>query len=108
MAINLIPYFKSKIGTTLRGGEAEKVYEEKRFATRKSVRYFDLLIIAVDEDANTVFFEGWSGDAVNTVKSRYHGTTSVCLDGRTSVVEVQMIAASQFPVKFDKKEYLNA
>ena len=104
--INLMPYFKGKIGKMQASSWAKKAYSPHH--SNLTVRYFDLLITAVDEEANTVFLEGWSGEAVNTSRSRYHGTTSVCLDGRTSIVEVQMIAADQLPVNFDRWEYTNA
>jgi hypothetical protein len=106
VTINLMPYFKGKIGKMQGSGRAKKAYSPHH--SNLTVHYFDLLITAVDEEANTVFFEGWSGEAVNTSRSRYHGTTSVCLDGRTSIVEVQMIAADQLPVNFDRWEYTNA
>lgn len=104
--INLMPYFKGKIGKMQGSGRAKKAYSPHH--ATQLVRYFDLLITAVDEDTNTVFFEGWSGESVNTSRSRYHGTTSVCLDEYKSIVEVQMIAANQLPVDFDRWEYLNA
>lgn len=106
--VNLMPYFKGKVGNTLGSGQAKKAYYSVHHSVHHSVRHFNLIVIAVDEEANTVFFEGWSGDAVNTSRSRYHGTTAVCLDGRTSVVEVQMIAADQLPAEFDRWEYTNA
>ena len=94
--INLMPYFASKIGTSMTNGKAVK---------DRYTRFFKLLVIAVDEESNTVFFEGWSSEAINTAKNRYHSTTSVCLEGRKSIVEVQMIGASQLPSEFNEWEY---
>lgn len=104
--VNLMPYFKGKIGKMQGSGRAKKAYSPHH--ENLTVRYFDLLITAVDEEANTVFFEGWSGNSENTRKDRYHGTTQVCLDEYKSIVEVQMVAADQLPVDFDRWEYTNA
>jgi hypothetical protein len=91
MSIDLKPYFKSKIGETLHLGKSRIAY---------TARYFQLLVISIDEDANCVYFEGWSGDAsFSTPSQRYHGVTEVNLDKCSSIVEVQMIASLQLSGK---------
>ena len=101
--INLMPYFASNIGTRMSNGKAIKKNTDS--SRPSTMRYFNLLVIAVDDESNTVFFEGWSSEAINTSKNRYHGTTSVCLEGLKSIVEVQMIGASQLPYVFNEFEY---
>ncbi len=105
--IDLIPYFKAKIGTTLSSAHAVKTYKE--WGSKKTeTRYFKLSVIAVDAEANGVWFEGWSGQYhTNSHNEKYHGVTFVSLKGITGSVHAQMVASEQLPALFEKKDYVS-
>lgn len=103
--IDLTPYFKINIGKDLTDGAVSICEAPKPNYTR----FFRLTVIGIDEDANTVFFEGWSSKDYTKEKTydRYHGVTSVLLDGCESVVQVQFIGASQLAKEnVNPREYL--
>ena len=106
---NLVPFFKASLTKTFGSGWAKKEYVTTRMREtyglgKKDTRYFDLKVI--DTDAEGVWFEAWSGEAINTRRNRYHGTTYVNLNDVESSVEAQMIAAEQLPASKDKHDYI--
>jgi hypothetical protein len=97
----LLPFFEQSITKSYCHGTAKK-YDKR--SGRDDTRYFELKVIATDKKG--VYFEAWSGEASNTCKNRYHGTTYVDLTNVTSYVEAQMIACKQLPNSFNKEDYV--
>lgn len=97
----LLPFFEQSLTKSFCSGFAKKY--DKRL-NRDDCRYFELKVIATDTKG--VHFEAWSGEASNTRKNRYHGTTYVDLTNVTATVEAQMIACKQLPNYFNEREYV--
>lgn len=97
---NLVPFFESKLGSRLTHGKAHKEVPQwlqiARGLKRYKTRYFELLVIATDE--NGVWFEGWHYESAHRSSDcLYSGVTYVDLDEIESIVEAQMIACDLLP-----------
>ena len=111
--LQLLSVFKKWIGTKLTNACTCEGMREKKEKYKKGdreglsqpchvitheMRYYELLVIGVNEKQNCVIFEGWSySNKARDRKKSYHGTVSVPLEGIVSTVHAEMVASVNLP-----------